>query len=102
MGKKASEPLGFATCGELEDYLHRHHAAYMRIGNEVLYLTDVRENQWRVQDTAVRNSKNHFVDCTPIVPTLSEMLALPLRDGRTIREAFADATFYASVKRKAA
>lgn len=97
MGKKASTPLDLASCEELEDYLHGSHAAYMRHGNKFYYLTDVGENYWRAQDTSVRNHKNHFTDCSEIVPTLDELMELRFLGGQSIREAFSQATFYASV-----
>lgn len=97
MGKKATEPLDFKSVSELEDYLHCEHAAYMRYGNKFYYLTDVGESYWRAQDTALRNHKNHFVDCSEIVPTVSEFMTLRFLNGLTIGEAFDHATFYASV-----
>lgn len=97
MGKKAATPLDIKTIDELEEHLHQHHAAYMLFGNKMYYLTDVGENYWRAQDTAVRNHKNHFVDCSEIVPTLNEFLSLPFLSGQTISDVIGDATFYASV-----
>ncbi|MBF0911986.1 MAG: CDP-alcohol phosphatidyltransferase, partial [Atopobiaceae bacterium] len=46
----------------------------------------------------VRNSKNHFVDCSELVPTVDEFLALPFINGKTIKDVFSHATFYASEK----
>lgn len=97
MGKKAAEPLAVSTSAELEDYLHKEHAAYMRTGNRMYYITDVGENYWRAQDTAIRNHKNHFVDCSEIVPTLGEFMSLRFIDGQSVRDAFGHSTFYASV-----
>jgi hypothetical protein len=97
MGKKAAEPLSITNTEELEDYLHNNHAAYMRHGNKVYYLTDVGENYWRAQDTSIRNHKNHFVDCSEIVPTMGEFMSLRFLDGLTIGEAFDHSTFYASI-----
>lgn len=97
MGKKASEPLGLNDAEELEEYLHCHHAAYMRYGDKFYYLTDVGENYWRAQDTSLRNHKNHFIDCSEIVPTVGELMGLRFLNGLTIRDAFDHATFYASV-----
>ena len=50
------------------------------------------------QDTSIRNSKNHFVDCSELVPTVDEFLALPFINGKTIKDVFSHATFYASLK----
>lgn len=97
MGKKASEPLELGSIEELEDYLHCNHAVYMRYGHKFYYITDVGENYWRAQDTSRRNHKNHFVDCSEIVPTLGEFMSLRFVNGHTIDEAFPHATFYASV-----
>ena len=69
MGKKATEALDI-NYEELADYLHKNHSVYMKVGNDVYYLTDVNYEAWRAQDTSIRNSKNHFVDCSDLVPTV--------------------------------
>ncbi|MGI6755064.1 MAG: CDP-alcohol phosphatidyltransferase [Atopobiaceae bacterium] len=97
MGKIASEKLDVDYNG-LADYLHANHSVYMKVGSKVYYLTDVNYESWRAQDTSVRNSKNHFVDCSDLVPTLDEFLALPFVNGHTIKEIFAEASFYPSIK----
>ena len=63
MGKKAAEALEI-NYDDLADYLHKNHSVYMRVDNDVYYLTDVNYEAWRAQDTSLRNSKNHFVDCS--------------------------------------
>ena len=97
MGKKAAEALEI-NYDDLADYLHKNHSVYMRVDNDVYYLTDVNYEAWRAQDTSLRNSKNHFVDCSDLVPTVDEFLALPFVNGRTIKDSFSHATFSESVK----
>ena len=97
MGKKSSEALEISY-ENLADYLHNHHSVYMNVGNQVYYLTDVNFEAWRAQDTSIRNSKNHFVDCSELVPTVDEFLSLPFINGKTIQDVFSHATFYESVK----
>ena len=97
MGKKAAEALEIHY-DDLADYQHKNHSVYMRVDNDVYYLTDVNYEAWRAQDTSLRNSKNHFVDCSDLVPTVDEFLALPFVNGRTIKDSFSHATFYESVK----
>ena len=63
----------------------------------IYYLTDANENYWRVQDTSLRNHKNHFVDCSEIVPTVGEFMSLRFLNGWAIRDICDQATFYASV-----
>ncbi len=99
MGKKAAEALDIDYEG-LAEYLHCNHSVYMKIGSSVYYLTDCNYESWRAQDTSRRNEKNHFVDCSELVPTVNEFLALPFVNGKTIKEIFDHATFYASLKGK--
>lgn len=97
MGKIAQEKLDI-NYDELADYLHVNHSVYMKCGSKVYYLTDVNYEAWRAQDTSIRNSKNHFVDCSDLVPTVDEFLALPFVNGKTIQDVFNHATFYESSK----
>ena len=97
MGKKSSEVLQISY-EDLVEYLHSNHSVYMQVGHQVYYLTDVNFEAWRAQDTSIRNSKNHFVDCSELVPTVDEFLALPFINGKTIKDVFSHATFYASIK----
>ena len=96
MGKKAQEVLKISY-PELDEYLHIHHSVYMRFGNKVYYITDANENYWRAQDTSIRNHKNHFVDCSELVPTLGEFMSLRFANGHTIEEVFDQSQFYASI-----
>ncbi|WP_455137186.1 CDP-alcohol phosphatidyltransferase [Thermophilibacter sp.] len=97
MGKKAAEALDINYEG-LAEYLHCNHAVYMKTGSDVYYLTDCNYEAWRAQDTSRRNEKNHFVDCSALVPTVDEFLSLPFVHGQTIKDVFDHATFYASLK----
>ncbi len=96
MGKKAQEELKISY-EALDEYLHINHSVYMRVGSKVYYITDANENYWRAQDTSIRNHKNHFVDCSELVPTLGEFLSLRFVNGHTIEEIFDQAHFYASI-----
>lgn len=98
MGIKAPEALD-VTFDDLTTYLHANHAVYMEVGGETFYLTDVNDRYWRVQDTAKFNDKGHYVDCSELVPTISEFLELPFLDGKSIKDLFDEATFYASEKK---
>lgn len=97
MGKKSEDILEISY-EELPTYLHANHAVYVDIDGDLYYLTDVNDRYWRVQDTTEFNEKGHYIDCSPLVPTISEFLELPFREGKSIKELFDDATFYASVK----
>lgn len=97
MGKRATEALDI-NYDQLADYLHSHHSVYMKVGSKVFYLTDVNYEAWRAQDTSQRNDKGHYIDCSDLVDTVDEFLALPFVGGKTIKDVFDDATFYASIK----
>ena len=98
MGVKAAEKLEIAH-DELKTYLHAHHSVYMDVNGSSYYLTDANDRYWRVQDTSIFNHKNHYVDCSELVPTLSEFLDLPFgEDQKSINQLFDEAEFYASEK----
>ncbi len=98
MGMKAEEKLEISF-DELTTYLHKNHSVYMDVNGASYYLTDVNDRYWRVQDTSKMNEKNHYVDCSELVPTISEFLTLPFgEEGKSITELFDKAEFYASVK----
>lgn len=97
MGKRASEALDI-NYDQLADYLHSHHSVYMKIDSKVYYLTDVNYEAWRAQDNSQRNEKGHYIDCSDLVDTVDEFLALPFVGGKTIKDVFDGATFYASIK----
>ena len=96
MGKKVDEALDIAY-EDVPTYLHAHHSMYMEAPTGLYYLTDVNDQYWRAQDTNQFNEKGHYVDCSPLVPTIAEFLELPYNDeGHTIKSVFAQATFYPS------
>ncbi len=98
MGMKAEEKLEIAI-DDLKTYLHANHSLYMEVNGELYYLTDVNDRYWRVQDTSKLNEKGHYVDCSELVPTLSEFLDLPFGEaGKSVNQLFDEADFYASVK----
>lgn len=97
MGIKAAEALE-VSFDDLPMYLHANHSVYMDINGHSYYLSDVNDRYWRVQDTEQLNDKGHYVDCSELVPTISEFLELPFVDDKSIKDLFDDAVFYASVK----
>ena len=98
MGMKAEEKLEIAA-DDLRTYLHANHSIYMDVNGASYYLTDANDRYWRVQDTSKMNEKNHYTDCSELVPTLSEFLSLPFgEDSKSIMDLFEEADFYASVK----
>ena len=97
MGVKADEALD-VSFDDMPIYLHTHHSLYMDLDGKTYYLTDVNDRYWRVQDTSQLNEKGHYVDCSPLVPTISEFLELPFGDKGSIKDHFDEATFYASIK----
>jgi hypothetical protein len=98
MGKQSAEALVLGNIDELVNYLRANHSAYVTYEGKTLYLTDANDIYWRAQDTEVLNEKGHYTDCSTLVPTVSEFVADPFLDGKTLTEAFADLTFYASIK----
>ena len=98
MGMKAEEKLDISL-DDLRTYLHANHSVYMDVNGQSYYLSDVNDRYWRVQDTSKLNEKGHFVDCSELVPTLSEFLDLPFgEENKSISDLFEEAEFYASVK----
>ena len=97
MGIKAAEALD-VTLDDLKPYLHAHHSVYMEVDGDTYYLTDVNDRYWRVQRTDELNEKGHYVDASELVPTLSEFLDLPFKDGESVSDLFDRATFVASEK----
>lgn len=98
MGAKSEEKLEISI-DDLKTYLHANHSVFMDVDGESYYLTDVNDSYWRVQDTAKLNEKGHFVDCSELVPTLSEFLDLPFGgEGKSVYQLFDEASFFASVK----
>lgn len=86
------------TLEDLKPYLHAHHSVSMDVDGETYCITDVNDQYWRVQRNDELNEKGHYVDASELVPTLSEFLDLPFKDGESISVMFDRATFYASEK----
>ena len=82
MGKKIDEALDIAY-EDMPTYLHANHSVYMEVADGLYYLTDA-------------NEKGHYVDCSPLVPTIAEFLELPFHEGKSVRDLAEEATFYAS------
>lgn len=98
MGAKSPEILELAK-DELKNYLLAKHSVYMDVDGASYYLTDVNDRYWRVQDTSKLNEKGHYVDCSELVPMLSDFLDLPFGEaGKSVNQLFDEAKFYASVK----
>ena len=98
MGAKAAEKLEISY-DELRTYLFAKHSVYMDVHGSSYYLTDANDRYWRVQDTSKFNEKKHYVDCSELVPTISEFLDLPFgEEQKSIHQLFDDAEFYASEK----
>lgn len=97
MGVKAEQALDISR-DDLATYLRANHSVYMEVAGREYYLTDVNEHHWRAQDTSRVNDKGHYVDCSDLVPTVSEFLQLPFIDGKCVEQVFNEATFYPSVK----
>ena len=97
MGVKAAEALEISL-DDLTNYLRANHSVYMEVAGQVYYLTDANDIYWRVQRTDKLNEKGHYTDASELVPVVSEFLALPFLDGKSITDLFPEAVFYASVK----
>ncbi|MCQ2751742.1 MAG: CDP-alcohol phosphatidyltransferase [Coriobacteriales bacterium] len=98
MGAKADEPLTIER-HDLSTYLRTNHSVFMDVLGKTYYLTDVNSHYWRVQRTDILNEKNHFIDCSELVPTVDEFLDLPFDEQeKSVRDLFDEATFFASIK----
>lgn len=98
MGAKAEEKLDISR-DDLKTYLHAKHSVYMDVAEASYYITDANDRYWRVQDTAQLNEKGHYVDCSELIPMLSDFLDLPFgAAGKSINDLFDEAEFHASVK----
>lgn len=99
MGRQSDEALELAGVDELATYLMGAHSAFMQCGDQTYYLTDANDIYWRAQDTNRLNEKDHFIDCSELVASVRDFIDLPFVDGeRSIRDVFAESTFYPSVK----
>ena len=80
----------------LEGYLRSNTRVFTKVNDATYYVTHT-DGYWRVQDCANLNDKGHFTDCSELVPTLNEVMNLPVFDGKSLVDVAADAEFYASV-----
>lgn len=96
MGQKAEETISFDYEGFV-NYLRAKTRVFMDVDGATYYLTHT-DGYWRAQDCSKLNDKNHFVDCSELVPTLSELLGLAWLDGKTVEDVFDKAVFYESIQ----
>ena len=97
MGVQAEEVLEVGSFDEFANYLRANTRVFMELGDKTYYLTHT-DGYWRAQDCAELNDKDHFVDCSELVPTLNELLGLAWLDGKSVEDVFADAKFYKSIQ----
>lgn len=102
MGRMSTEPLELENLDQLVEHLRTEHSAFMSYGENTYYLTDANDIYWRAQDTNQLNEKGHFVDCSQLLPTVTEFVNDPFIPGtdhdHSIAEVFGGVTFYASRK----
>lgn len=97
MGVQAEEVLEVGSFDEFANYLRANTRVFMELGDKTYYLTHT-DGYWRAQDCSELNDKDHFVDCSELVPTLNELLGLAWLDGKSVEDVFADAKFYKSIQ----
>ncbi len=95
MGVMAQEKLEIGPEG-LEGYLRSATRVFAKVGDGTFYVTHT-DGYWRVQDCSKLNEKGHFTDCSELVPTVGEVLNLPVFDGKTLLEVAGSAEFFESV-----
>ena len=99
MGQMTNEALELDNVDQLIGYLRAQHSAYLKYQDVTYYLTDANDIYWRAQDVNVKNEKGHYTDCSTLIPMVTEFVNDPfLPEGASIASAFAECTFYASVK----
>ena len=96
MGKMAEEAVEIGP-DTLDGYLRSNTRVFAEVGEKTYYVTHT-DGYWRVQDCGRLNDKGHFTDCSELVPTVGEFLSLPFVNGKTVKDVFDHATFYASIK----
>ncbi|MEQ2956712.1 CDP-alcohol phosphatidyltransferase [Slackia piriformis] len=97
MGVQAEEVLEVGSFDEFANYLRANTRVFMELGDKTYYLTHT-DGYWRAQDCSELNDKDHFVDCSELVPTLNELLGLAWLDGKSVEDVFADVKFYKSIQ----
>ena len=96
MGRKAEETISFDYDGFV-NYLRAKTRVFMDVDGAEYYLTHT-DGYWRAQDCSQLNEKEHFVDCSELVPTLNELLGLKWLDGKSVEDVFDKATFFESIQ----
>lgn len=96
MGQKAEETISFSY-DEFVNYLRAKTRVFMDVDGGSYYLTHT-DGYWRAQDCSKLNDKDHFTDCSELVPTLSELLGLKWLDGKSVEDVFEQAAFYESIQ----
>lgn len=94
MGRKVEEPLEIDFEG-FQTYLRSNTRVFMDVDGDEYYITHT-DGYWRVQDCGKLNDKGRFTDCSELVATMPEVIEIPFRDGKSVRDLFDQATFYAS------
>ena len=95
MGVMAEEKLEIGP-DTLEGYLRSNTRVFTKVNDATYYVTHT-DGYWRVQDCANLHEKGHFTDCSELVPTVNEVMNLPVFDGKSLVDVAAEAEFYASV-----
>ena len=96
MGVMAEETLEIGP-DTLESYLRSNTRVFAKVGENTYYVTHT-DGYWRVQDCSKLNEKQHFTDCSDLVPTVTEVLHLPCIDGKSLADVADEAEFYASIQ----
>lgn len=96
MGVKAEETLEIGP-DTLESYLRSNTRVFAKVGESTYYVTHT-DGYWRVQDCGKLNEKGHFTDCSELVPTVGEVLNLPVVDGKSLLDVADEAEFFASIQ----
>lgn len=94
MGRKVEEPLEIDFEG-FQTYLRSNTRVFMDVDGDEYYITHT-DGYWRVQDCGKLNDKGRFTDCSELVATMPEVIEIPFRDGKSVRDLFDQATFHAS------
>ena len=96
MGLKADETISLSF-EELLGYLRSKTRVFMDIDGDQYYITHT-DGYWRVQDCSKLNEKGRFTDCSELVTTLSELVELPWRDGKSLHDLCDSAVFYECIQ----
>lgn len=94
MGVKAEEVVDIDFEGFLQ-YLRSKTRAFVDIEGHDYYVTHT-DGYWRIQDCEKLNDKGHFTDCSDLVTTVSEVVEMPWKDGKSLHDLFGQATVFES------